>query len=488
MADSTLQQNEVAVLGNILYDNSGNTMLTVVTQLTEDDFVDARNKAIYQAILAMNSANIKPDKVSLINELSNEKNLELAGGEDYIDEILDYSVNLSSTQNYVYALQDQSLMRKFVAKLDHIRTAATTESITSVPDFIGNAEKELTEVTHKRRSEGIKRMDEVSNNIVKKLIQQTKDFKEKGISPNGVTGLPSGYQAIDNKTKGWHPGELIIVGARPSVGKTAFALNLIYNVAKKGKPVIFFSLEMSAESIGMRLLSRASGLDTMTIECMSYRDSSVAAQILIDRNSEEDTANVYNLQRGFNELINLPIYIDDNPGSKMLDISAKCRKQINSIGNVALVVIDYIGLITADTHSDSRQQEVAEISRQLKQMARDLSIPVIALSQLSRESAKRGSDHTPQMTDIRDSGSIEQDADMIFMLYRKDYFDDDKKKAMESGNDNLRKDANNPISPVDVRLVKNRNGAIGEFHFSFDKEHCDFEEVTDQYGDEPDAF
>jgi replicative DNA helicase len=481
MPESVLQQNEVAVLGNILYDNTGNTMLTVVTQLTADDFVDARNKAIYSAILVMNANNIKPDKVSLMNELTNEKNLELAGGEEYIDEILDYSVNLSSTQNYVYALQDQTLMRKFVMKLDNIRQAATTESITSVPDFIGKAEKELTELTHKRRSEGIKKMDEVSNSIVKKLIKQTKDFKEKGISPNGVTGLPSGYACIDEKTKGWHPGELIIVGARPSVGKTAFALNLLYNVAKKGKPVIFFSLEMSAESIGMRLLSRASDLSSKEIESMSYRENSVASQILIDPIGEDDAANAYKLQRGFNELISLPIYIDDNPGSKMLDIAAKCRKQYNSIGDVGLIVIDYIGLITADSHSDSRQQEVAEISRQLKQMARELNVPVIALSQLSRDSAKRGQDHTPQMSDIRDSGAIEQDADMIFMLYRKDYFEDDKQKVAEE--QGMKQFDNNPISPVEIRLVKNRNGAIGDMHFSFDKEHCHFDEVTDEYGD-----
>lgn len=468
--------NEVALLSNIIYsDDNKELLLTVLPQLRTDDFIDPRNRAIYDAILNLNKKNITPDFTNVITELKNQKTYEEAGGAEYLDSIFVDSSTVSALQDYINATLDASLLRRFLGKIDAIRMNATTKPIANVSDFIGEAEKDLLELTHKRRSEGIKNMEEVSDNIMIKLIKQTKEFQEKGIQPNGVTGEPTGYSVLDYYTKGWHKGDMIIVGARPSVGKTAFALNLLYQVAKRGTPVIFFSLEMSAESIGMRLLSMTSGLTTTEIDSLTYLSSSKADQVLIEQREPEDLAKRNKLQEGFRQLRKINFYIDDNPGSKMLDIISKCRKQINSIGDVGLIAIDYLGLITSDHRSENRTQEVAEISRQLKQMARELNVPVLALSQLSRESAQRGKSHTPQMSDIRDSGAIEQDADMILMLYRKDYFNDEgDKKDEDSQGQNQYQKTNNAMSNVTVKVVKQRNGPTGDIEFMFDKEHCEF--------------
>lgn len=488
MAESNNELNEMAILGNILYDDTGDIMLTVVPQLTVDDFVSPKNKLIYQAILSMNKNRVHPDKATLITELKNEKTFEEAGGEEYINKILENAISLSSTQTYINALQDASLMRNFLKTLDDIHNNATTQAIGNVNDFIGEAEKQIVSITHKRRTEGVKSMKDVSDALVVKLVKQTKEFEEKGISPNGITGQPTGYDNMNYYTKGWHRGDMIIVGARPSVGKTAFALNLLYKVAKQGTPVVFFSLEMSAESIGMRLLEMVSSLTQDEINSMKFLETSKADQILVSPKDDAESARVMQLQRGFDELRELPFYIDDNPGSKILDITTKCQKICNSISNIGLIAIDYIGLITGGGRggSDNRQQEVADISRQLKQMARQLQVPVLALTQLSRDSEKRP-DHTPQMSDIRDSGSIEQDADMIFMLYRKDYYSTsggNEGADNKDSNGEEQKD-NDPISPVDVRLIKNRNGQVGTLRFMFDKEHCSFNEITDDYGEPP---
>ncbi len=483
--------NEACILSDILTDKTGNDILSVSTALGVEDFQDARNRTIYAALMNMNKKSIKPDVTTLITELEQTKVLDTAGGLDYISHLVSDYPALGPIENYVNNVKDQALLAKFILSLDKIRAQATDSSIDNIPEFIGQAETEIVAIAKQRRVNQVIDMKSVSSQIVNSLVKQTEDFREHGRKPNGVTGIETGYAALDELTKGWHQGDMIIIGARPSVGKTAFVLNLLYNVAKKGIPVLLFSLEMDALHIGLRLLQKTSSLSGTEINSLDYQRGSTTDQILIKPKNDYETALVEELQRGIDELKNLPFYIDDTPNGLMMDISSKAKKLCNMIKNpgVGLIAIDYLGLITnpSKASSGNRQQEVAEISRQLKQMARELNVPLIALSQLSRESEKR-ENHEPQLSDLRDSGSIEQDADMIFTLYREDYYQNTKSGKDKEVEPVVEKNDNNPISQVTVNLLKNRNGRIGKLSFSFDKEHSTFSSIdTIHNDDQPDS-
>ncbi len=483
--NATLQLDEVSILGNILFDDSGETMLTTTQHLVPEDFSDYRNREIYRACMSVQQKGRTVDLASITEELKNNKLFDSIGGEAYLDSIMDNTVRIAPVENYITSVREKSLLNNFLNKIDNILSDAKTKPIKDISEFIGKSADEILEISQRRNVAQAKSLDQVSENVVAKLVKQTEEFKKNGIKANGVTGVPTGYAEADKFTKGWHKGDMIVIGARPSVGKTAFALNLLYQVAKKQKPVIFFSLEMSAESIAMRLLNLVSGLSSDEINSLEYMPGSTKQHVLIDTHDNRAIASkAQKLQRGFDELVSLPFYIDDNPGSKMMDIATKCKKLQNQIReikkqDIGLIAIDYLGLITSPGHggSESRQQEVSDISRQIKQMARQLEVPVIALTQLSRDSEKRP-DHTPQISDIRDSGAIEQDADMIFMLYRPDYYTKQqgmgKDKENQEGNNQQEEEENSPISKVEVILIKNRNGSTGKIPFIFDKEHCSF--------------
>lgn len=480
--NSSLQLDEISILGNILMDTTGDCMLTVSQHLVPDDFCDGRNKAVFSSCIAAQQKGRSVDLSSVTEELKNSKLYESIGGEDYIQTILEKTVRIAPVETYITTVKEKSLLNRFLNKLSNIMDDAKNKPITDISDFIGKSADDILEISQQRNVAKAKSLDQVSDDVVKKLVKQTEEFQKNGIKANGVTGISTGYQTMDFYTKGWHKGDMIVIGARPSVGKTAFALNLLYNVSKKKKPVIFFSLEMSAESIALRLLTLASGLSTDEINSMEFRQGSTKQHLLVDTHGDSElAAKVKKLQRGLDELVSLPFYIDDNPGSKMMDISTKCKKLQNQIReikkqDVALIAIDYLGLITGPSGNDNRQQVVADISRQIKQMARQLEVPVIALTQLSRDSEKRDN-HTPQISDIRDSGAIEQDADMIFMLYRPDYYTKQQGMGKDSSDeDSLPEDPseNTSESKVSVILIKNRNGSTGTINYIFDKEHCNF--------------
>ncbi|MFA6586602.1 MAG: replicative DNA helicase [Bacilli bacterium] len=474
--------NEGSILSAILNDAEGNELLDLTSKLTPEDFLDLRNRTIFSTLLEMSKHNIPPSVESLKSTLNDLKKLEEIGGEGYINFLADDCYAPVGMDSFVNAVKDHSLLNQFLNALKDIQNQAIAGAIPDISDFIGLSEEKITKITQQRRVAEVKRLDAVNSELVNQLVIQTEENRKNGKRPDGVTGLGTGYKALDSITKGWHKGDMIIVGARPSVGKTAFALNLLYNVAKKGTPVVFFSLEMSATSIAMRLLELTAGLSSDEINSLEFEKGSTRDQVLI--NDEHDpikAGNAAKLRQGLLELNALPFYIDDNPGSKVMDIIAKAKKLRNLIPNLGLMAIDYIGLITAQTKSsDSRQNEVASISRQIKQLARDINVPIIALSQLSRDTEKR-EDHTPQMSDIRESGAIEQDADMIIFLYRKDYYGkgEDGKDKESSG----QPEEESPISTVNVDLKKNRNGRIGDLVFSFDKEHCSFTLISSMQDD-----
>ena len=484
----TLQYNELAVLGNILSDSTGNQILTAVQYLTADDFTDTRNQAVFHAMLEINSKGQTPDLATVIDTLKNNKVFDAIGGLDYLNTIIENGAHVGSLEVYISRMKDRTLMDNFVGTLRDIYESATTKPIPDVSEFIGDAEKRINEISSKRSIKEAKRLGEISPSLVKRWVEQSKDFREKGIQPNGITGIPTGYEELDKLTKGWHKGHLILIGARPSVGKTAFALNLLYKVALQGTPVIFFSLEMDSESIEMRLLELASNLTSTEINSLDFAPDSTAEKLIVNPKNQQEAANVNKLQQGLATLAKLPFYVDENPGTNMRDIASRCKKLINGQNiKAGVIAIDYLGLIrpSKTSSNDNRTNQVAEISRDLKQLARDLKIPVIALSQLSRDSAKRGMDHRPQLTDLRDSGSLEQDADMVFFLYRSDYFKDDQKDGEKDDMPQHRDDENSATSQVQLLLQKNRDGSLGSIDFVFDKEHCCFNVAYDAGDNNP---
>jgi len=468
--------SEGGILSLILNDASGNELLTLTTQITPSDFLDSRNRIIYQTMLDLGKKNSAVTIETVLSALEDNKELEDAGGKEYLQFLKDDCYSPLGSKGFVSTLLDHSLLNQLINKMQQIIDDVKTKPIPDISEFIGKAESSITKITQKRRVAEIKALGEVDKDLIGQLVSQTEDFRRNGRKPNGVTGIETGYDQLDYLTKGWHKGDMIILGARPSVGKTAFALNLLYNVAKRGVPVIFFSLEMTSTSIAMRLLSLTSGLSSEEINSLEFEDGSTSEQVIInDHGDPKKVQQASQLRQGLSELNALPFYIDDNPGSKMMDIAAKARKLRNLIPDVGLIAIDYLGLITSPSksNSDSRQNEVSDISRQIKQLARDLQVPILALSQLSRETEKR-TDHKPQMSDIRDSGAIEQDADMILFLYREDYY-----KGQDGKENAPAVDDSNPISIVDLSLKKNRNGRVGDLKFSFDREHCSFNLMAD---------
>lgn len=473
---NVVQLTEKALLSNILSDPSGTKMLTAIQKISDSDFTYEKNRLIYIAMEEINAKGEAPNIALVRSTLENDKTFDKVSN-DYLNEIAS-DISMSPVEPLINSIKERILLSKFVATLKKYYDQATQEKITNVSDFIGNAESAINEIAKQRSIKEALRLEEITPMLVQEWVEQTKDFRDNGKKAKGIIGIETGYQQLDWVTKGWQKSNMIIIGARPSVGKTAFALNLLYKVASRNIPVIFFSLEMDCKKIEERLLSLASNLTSTEIHSMMFEQGSTGSKIIVQTHGDlEQAAKVKRLQNGLDALGRLPFYVDENPGTTMNDISAKCRKLINGQNiKAGLIAIDYLGLIQSSSASknENRQNQVAEISRQIKQLARDLKIPIIVLSQLSREGSKRGvTDRTPQLTDLRDSGALEQDADMVFFLSRKDYDKHPGEEDDENSNSNL----NNPLSDVCLYMAKNRDGQTGEFRFIFDKEHCSFSSV-----------
>lgn len=318
-------------------------------------------------------------------------------------------------------------------------------------DILAQAEKSLIDVQQGRNTNGFKKISDV-------LAIHMDDLEQKAQQKSNITGIATGYPALDNMTTGLHEEELIILAARPAVGKTAFALNIAQNIGtKQDRTVAIFSLEMGAESLVSRMIAAEGSIDSHSLRTGQLNDQEW---------------NDYFMATG--TLSRASIYIDDTPGIKISEIRARSRKLAQETGNLGLIVIDYLQLISG-TGRENRQQEVSEISRQLKILAKELKVPVIALSQLSRGVEQR-QDKRPVLSDIRESGSIEQDADIVAFLYRDDYYergngeDEDGEEILED-------------NKVEVIIEKNRSGSRGTVELLFIKEHNKFASIDSRYGD-----
>ena len=425
---------EMCVLGCAYMSSSA--LEKVCDELSSDMFYDKRNSVIYDALSELKKRNEKIDSTILKNEIEKNTPINSVGGVEYLSDVIDSVVSASNIDSYIKIVREKALRRKLITVCEDIEKNARVED-QDTNDLIESAEKKLFTVTKARKAGEFR----TSREVLKSAISQLETLSK---NDSDVTGVPTGFYDFDKLTSGLHPNELIIIAARPAMGKTAFALNIAVNAAlATNKAVAIFNLEMGAEQLMFRMLSAASSVE--------------GNKLKTGKLSHDDWKKI---NEATSELGDAPIFIEDTPGITIGEIRAKCRR-LASAGNLGLHVIDYLQLISGGPgYGNNRQQEVSDISRSLKTMAMELGVPVIALAQLSRNVEGR-ENKRPIMSDLRESGSIEQDADIVSFLYRDDYYT---------------KQVDNPdgVSISELIIGKHRNGATGTIELLFEKNISNF--------------
>ena len=421
---------EESLLGNImLYPDA--MRQCVDAGVTADDFYLDKHRQIYNLMHSMYENKEKVDTVSLSSRLKDFGVYDKIGGLEYLMQLANATISANNTGEYISIIRNKSLARKVIKVGEEISNDAYDSSV-SVDEMLENVERKVTEVTRSKTSADFKTGEEIFDATIKHI----QAIQEAGTA---ITGVKTKFRDLDSKTAGFQKGDLIIVAARPSMGKTALALNLAMNSAEiTPGAVAIFSLEMPAEQVATRILAANSGVEIQKLRTGQLND--------------EDWSKV---NEATQRLKQMNFFIDDTPGIKVSEMYAKARKLAQDEG-LYMIVVDYIQLIQATGKSDSRQQEVSEISRRLKAMARELNVPIIALSQLSR-SVEARQDKRPMLSDLRESGALEQDADLVLFLYRDAYYNRDE-------NDNSNRE------DVELLIAKHRNGPTGKVLLAFQKE------------------
>lgn len=409
---------EQAVIGSMLIDKE--SVISALELLSAEDFYREDNKIIYSAIVNLYNKGEPIDIITLKSELLSMGKLEAVGGLEYITEL---PVNVPSTANvdkYIKIVEEKSSLRTLIKTANELITLGY-DPTQEVEELMDNAEKKIFSVMQSRGQKSYSSMKDI---LVDTFVELEQLYNRK----EHVTGIPTGFIDLDYKTAGLHGSELILVAARPAMGKSAFALNIATNAAVRAKtPVAIFSLEMSKEQMANRILCSEALVDSNKVRTGKIEDD--------DWKKLAEASGI---------LSEAGIYIDDTPGISIMEIRAKCRK-MKLEKDIGLVVIDYLQLVQGSSKkTGSREQEIAEISRSLKILAKEINVPVIALSQLSRAPEQRP-DHRPMLSDLRESGSIEQDADIVIFLYRDDYYNQDSEKK----------------NIAEVILAKHRAGSTG---------------------------
>lgn len=448
MSDKQIPFNSEAeqfVLGSVFLEPS--IIQNVIDTMDSSDFYVERHQAIFQAMKSLFNAGMVIDLMTVSNELSNQARLGMAGGIDYLASIADSVPSTANVSAYIQIVKDLSLKRAIIETTRNLLEKGYDSKL-STTDYVDMVENKVNEVARKRTTSAFDSIKDISQLVLK----QTEDrMNNRG----HTTGLATGFYGLDKITLGLHPEELIILAARPAMGKSALAMNIAVNVAKQNKNghacVAVFSLEMASDQIVSRLVSAESGVESGKIRS-GYLDPKEWRQF----------------EAGIESLSKLNLYFNDSSVVTVNEIRAKCRK-LHSEGKLDLVIIDYLQLINGDGGRNNRQEEVAAISRSLKQLARELKIPIIALAQLSRDVEKR-EDRKPIMADLRESGSIEQDADLVLFIYRDEYY---------------KKDKTSKPGIAEVIVAKNRAGSSGDtLEFLFQPSLSRFRNMAEDYLEE----
>ncbi|MBQ9911990.1 MAG: replicative DNA helicase [Firmicutes bacterium] len=409
---------ERSVLGSILLDND--IFFKVSEFIDPDDFYSKANREIFTAMIDLYRRDVPIDMLTVTEELSRRKSLEACGGRSYIAELSEVPTTANAVQ-YARIIQEKSVYRQLISAGSAIVESSLNESFDG-EKVLDDAEQIIFDIAKKKQSKDYTKIQK----ILDKNLELIAEAQENG---GKLPGLSTGFRDLDDRTAGLQKSDFIVLAARPSMGKTAFALNIAEHAAlREHKRVAFFSVEMSEESLGYRMLSTQS-----RVELRKLRTGNLTA---------EDWESVNSAVRRFEEA---DLLIDETPGISVMEIRNKCRR-MNADRHVDLIIIDYLQILSSGSRSDSRVNEVSMMTRQLKQLAREMECPVIVLSQLSRGSVQREGDKRPLLSDLRDSGSIEQDADVVIFLHREDYF---KKAEAE------------PNNICEVIIAKQRQGETG---------------------------
>ena len=433
---------EQAVLGSMLIDKDA--VISAIEILRKDDFYREDNKAIFEAMINLYNRPEPIDIITVKDELSSIGKFDIVGGLEYLADLPEKVPTTANVDKYIKIVKEKSILRSLIKTSNELISLGYDET-QEVDTVINEAEKKVFELVQDRNQAGYSAIKEV---LVDAFAQLERLYNQK----EGITGVPSGFADLDLRTAGFHNSELIILAARPAMGKTAFALNIATNAATKSNvPVLLFSLEMSKEQLVNRVLCSEAMVDSNKLKTGKIE--------------ENDWVKIV---EALGPLSEAEMYIDDTAGISIGEIRAKARK-LKLEKNIGLIIIDYLQLIqgSGNRRNGSREQEISEISRSLKILAKELDIPVIALSQLSRAAGQR-SEHRPMLSDLRESGSIEQDADIVMFLYRDDYYNE------ESESKNI----------AEVIIAKNRSGSTGTAEILWMSNYTKFANIEHYRDDE----
>ena len=425
---------EASLLGTMLVYPSS-TRIAMEEGLSEEDFFVEANRKIFAVASELYNSGEQIDITTVFTRLNDKKLLNETGGIEYLTKLSDAAVTSYNTKSYVELIRDKAIARKMIEAAEKISEEGF-ENSSDIDEYLDESERLILDISRNRKTAEFRSPTDVMNAVMQQVQMMSENRSD-------ITGYKTGFVELDHTLHGFPKGDLVILAARPAMGKTAVALNLAMNVANYNPSgaVAIFSLEMPAEQLGMRLLSARSHV--------------AGDKIKTGRLGNEDWNAV---NEAAADLSKLPVYIDDTSTIKIPEIFSKCRR-LQAEHGLNLVLIDYIQLITGSSKrsSESRQQEVSDISRSLKGLARELKVPVIALSQLSRTVEQR-ENKRPMLSDLRESGAIEQDADIVMMLYRDAYYNEEsKEKANETGSERL-----------EINIAKHRNGATKTVNVAFE--------------------
>ncbi len=415
---------EQSVIGAMIIDKSA--IAKALEKLKEEDFYRDGHKVIFKAIREMFSKDMAVDLVTLLEYLKSTDGLEKAGGVTYISEVSSSVITTANLEAYISIVEDKSTLRKLIRSATSIIEESYNKQ-DKVEEVLDLAQKKIFDLAEKQGSNDY---EPLSNVLERGFLEIERLFNNKG----SITGVGSGIRDLDAKTSGFQKGDMVLIAARPSMGKTTFSLNIAENAAlREGKSVVIFSLEMSKEQLAYKLLCSEANVDMLKL-----------------RTGNLDDDDWERIARATGPLSKARIYIDDTAGLSVMEMRSKCRK-IKMEHGIDMILIDYLQLMSGSSGSESRQQEVSEISRSIKALAKEMECPVIALSQLSRAPEQRA-DHRPMLSDLRESGSIEQDADVVMFLYRDEYYNKETEEK-NIGECIIAKQRNGPVGTVKMAWI-----------------------------------
>lgn len=441
MSENYMEQSvpfaEEAEAGIISAMFKGREVIQDIVQLVRDtDFYKPENAILFKAILEIDESGQSVDLVTMTNKLRKENLLEKAGGVFYLGQIAAAPSTVYNVKQYAKIVQEKSTMRQLIRISDGIRNRCFDDA-EPVESILDDAERLVLDISKQRQRNDVTRVDEIVPTNLEKIEEAAKQEDE-------ITGIPSGFIDLDHMTNGWQRSDLIILAARPAMGKTALCLNMAANAAiDYHYPVAIFSLEMSKEQLVMRMLAAAARIDQKRLRTGQLNPDEWGAFL-----------------QKIGPLTSAPIYIDDTPAITIRELRAKARRLQSREGDLGLILVDYLQLMGGSGNSENRQQEVSEISRSLKALARELNVPIIALSQLSR-TVEQTKDKRPQLSHLRESGSLEQDADIVLFIHREEYYNEDTDRR----------------GIADVIIAKHRNGPTGTVELAFQNELTRFDNL-----------